>query len=125
MFRFILAIMLLATLPALAEPMPRSLFFSGDELAQINAAVAEEPLAGGKDAALRLGAIMYLAPDRWTVWLQDRAFRPDTRDERISIVSVTPASVTLTVTSPLTGQRQTVTLHPNQSYNLLTGVSSF
>lgn len=125
MTQFLVLLLCLLPMPLLAEPVPRSLFFTAEEQASIDRAVAQQPIAANAAYVIRLNAIMYLAPDRWTVWVQDKVFRPDTRDERLAITSVTPNEATLRVTMPLTGEMKSVTLQPNQSYDLLNGTIGF
>lgn len=118
-------LLLVLSLQAQAESMPRSLFFTTEEQASIDYAVTQQPTAVNPAYVIRLKAIMYIAPDRWTVWLQDKTFRPDTRDERITITNVTPNEATIKVTLPLTGGTKSVTLQPNQSYDLLSNAIGF
>jgi hypothetical protein len=144
----LLAALLLAPLPA---PLPalaaadESLLFTADELSRIREAMAarESALRGRPEpvrtapataplpeaprfsgtAALNLGAILYLGPDRWQIWLNGLPFTVSPGEEaaNIRILSVTPGKVRLDVSGLAGENRAAVTLSPNQTYLLDSG----
>lgn len=113
-----LTIILCLLAPSVAA---QSLFFTAEETARIDATIAAEPPADLTAYRVQLDAILYVDEARWTIWLNDRAYRPETQDDRLRILSVTPDRVVLRVGSPLGQNPRHVTLRPRQSLNLLTG----
>jgi len=120
-FFFIFA--LCATAPCWAqEPLP-SLFFTPDEVTQVEAEIAARPNAfAGKDQThLHLDSLLYFGPDRWSAWLQGERWTPTTQKPSLHIVSVNPDSVTLALPAQGSRPAQTVVLHVHQSVDLSTG----
>jgi len=106
-----------------ADQEASSLFFTPEEVATIKSEAAKQPtlFALEEKYKLTLQTIVYYAPDDWTVWLQNRAWTPATRDAHLRIERVTPESVTLCATLASGRQTDSVTLHPHETLNLLTG----
>ncbi|MFA6279649.1 MAG: hypothetical protein WC612_02515 [Bdellovibrionales bacterium] len=119
---FLAALALFAS-PLRAQEAPPSLFYTPQEVWQIETALRrEEPalLAQAKHV-LHCGSIMYVSADQWTVWLQGEKWTPQTDRPNLHIQSVEPDSVRLSIL--LLGEKEPreVTLRTNQSLNLLTG----
>jgi len=120
----------LAALRALAEP-PRSLFFRADEVEYGNAILegekadrqARDVMAGLQSPAApapepeppdaHLGALVYLGPDRWVLWLNGERRTPRDRGGAMRIVAVGPDRVRIGWTGA--GAYQ-VDLKPYQTY---------
>ncbi len=98
-----------------------SLFFTPKEMAKIKYAVQRNRNAGHAKHLIHMGSLIYFGEDRWVIWLLGRKWTPETKSRSITIQYVTPDSAKLTIKHPVLPRPRTITLHPHQSFNLLTG----
>lgn len=100
-----------------------SLFFTQDQRAQIDEEVRKTPpdIAARARHLLHLSSIMYFGADNWTLWLQGKRWTPSTTDPNVTIRSVTPTDVRLSVKLQNGAILDSVLLRPHQSLNLLNG----
>ena len=95
-----------------------SLFFSSAEIAQA------QSLAKGIDKPtmpdISLGAVMYVAPNDWVLWLQGQKWTPATVHEDLKVVGVQPDKVHLIWHRP-DGGKQDIFLSPHQTFQTNTG----
>ncbi len=106
-----------------AQDAPPSLFYSPQEVWQIETALRHEQPALLTQAkhVLHCGSLVYIDQDQWIVWLQGEKWTPQTARPNLHILSVTPESVHLSLLMGGEKEPREVTLRPNQSFNLLTG----
>ncbi len=126
-----LALALLGTAPALAEPgtpapqgpkvlrpppaLPDSLMFSSNEVLQLTNArrgVVTVEQGGGVIPALTLAGAMVSGPQDWTLWVNGRRLVPGTKTEGYEVVQVTERWVEFKID----GMDTPVRLQPNQTY---------
>lgn len=120
---FLIALILAVPAPLQAQDAAASLFYSPQEIWQIETALRREQPALLTQAkhVLHCGSLVYVGPDQWTVWLQGEKWTPQTDRPNLHILSVTPDSVRLSILMRGEKEPREVTLRPNQSLNLLTG----
>ena len=80
---------------------------------------AKETPAGQGD--IRLGAILYYAPNDWTLWVRGERWTPDSTSEDLRILSVTPNEVVVAWREDKDSEQKEITLKPNQMYQISTG----
>ena len=68
------------------------------------------------------GAILYYAPDDWTIWLQNAEWTPGTSRPGLRVTQVTADEVRLTLAPPLVAAPRDIALKPYQTYRLSSGV---
>lgn len=120
-FTYLLAFCLLA--PPCYAMTPSSLFFTEDEMRQIEEHVQKKPhvFAPIGKHQLHLGTILFYGPSNWSIWLQNEKWTPETSKPHLRVIEVTADYVKLRVI-PFDGQAPIeATLRPHQSLNLLTG----
>lgn len=105
---------------ALAEPTEYSLFFSPDEVSQIETLAAKTPRAAANTGDVYLDAIFYYAADNWVLWLRGQKWTPSTTDPDVQVMDVKPDEVRLHV-SMAGSEIHDVTLKPHQTFQLSTG----
>ncbi|MDD3287758.1 MAG: hypothetical protein PHX43_01960 [Alphaproteobacteria bacterium] len=96
----------------------RSIFFTDQELSEIDAITAAARMGNPDSAADRvhLGAIIYSGPNNWRVWLQGNIWTPETNNQNVRIIDVTPQQVRISLASPDNGPSKEITLRPHQTY---------
>jgi hypothetical protein len=111
--------------PALgfAETSGPSLFFTGNEVNEINRAYALLPQTQTPRPMhlLHLDSILYFSSAQWSVWLQGKKWTPDMRDDRITIQEVGRDYIRLKALLQNGRMVEIARLELNQSLNLLTG----
>lgn len=101
------------------SPPSVSLFLTEDEQTRL---AATTPLTTPEDPAdVRLDAIAYYAPDRWTLWVRGEEWTPTTRRAYLKILHVKSDTVTLSYRADAGSGFHTLTLHPRQTYRAATG----
>ena len=88
----ILMLLLFAT-SANAAPPTISLFLTPQESREAATQAAKSAPAGQGD--ISLGAILFFAPNDWTLWLQGERWTPETSRQNLRIISVTADEVRL------------------------------
>jgi len=118
---FFLFFFLAFSAPSYATTPPPSFFFSPDEIQKITQEIKKSNQTNMPNHMIRLDSLMYFGKDRWTLWMQGKKWTPETQSKDIEILSVTPDQVRLSVTPQGSMEKKEITLHPNQSFDLLTG----
>ncbi len=120
---FLAALILVVPTPLQAQDAATSLFYSPQELWQIETALRREgsTLLTQAKHVLHCGSLVYVGPDQWIVWLQGEKWTPQTDRPNLHILSVEPESVRLSILMRGEKEPREVILRPNQSLNLLTG----
>lgn len=93
MIRSIVLTLCMALLPfpgLAAETLPSSLFFTDEAIADIHAATIRDDVRN-----LHLDAIAFYSAQRWTLWIQGKAWTPADVSKDFTILAVTPSSVTM------------------------------
>lgn len=112
-------ILLIYAFPAAADDMPQhSLLFSPQQTREAEN-LADKSLPAGA-AGIHLGAIIYYDRNDWTLWLQHKRWTPQTHEDDLKILDVTPASVELLWRDD-NGDEREITLRPDQTYQIATG----
>ena len=120
MIQLVLIFLLSMTATAKADAIPlHSLFLSQEDMNKANRLAAQTRPAGTGD--IRLGALMYYAPDDWSLWLQGEKWTPQTRRDDLRILEVTSSDVQIAWRDD-DNQEHSIRLKPNQSYQIATGL---
>ncbi len=118
---FFLFFFLVFSAPSYATEVPPSFFFSPDEMQKITQEIKKSNQTTMPKHVIRLDSLMYFGKDRWTLWMQGKKWTPKTQSKDIEILSVTPTHATLSITLQGSMEKKKITLHTNQSFDLLTG----
>lgn len=105
--------------PAIAgDELPqKSLFLAPQEAHEAQLLARQEATRTGN---IHLGAVVFYAPDDWTLWLQGEKWTPDTVRGDLGVLEVTEDSVSLTWRDE-NGVDRNFTLKPNETYEIATG----
>ena len=114
----------LLTAPASAkDALPSaSLFFTPQESREAAALAAKSSPTGQGD--ITLSAIMYYAPNDWTVWIQGERWTPQTSREDLHILDVRSDQVRLLWRgdgAKGAASEKEITLRANQTYQISSG----
>ncbi len=69
---------------------------------------------------IHLGAVIYYAPNDWTLWLQGEKWTPETSREDLRVLAVTVDEVRLSWQGEDDAPPREIILRPNQSYQIAT-----
>ena len=123
MFSRLLPVLALLFLSGPTLAATESLFFTPDQLARINQEVLKNPPVKSAHSkhVLHLGSVLYFGKEKWVIWLQGRKWTPETQEQQVRVLDVSPKAVRLTVTLRNGSLLENVVLRPHQSLDLLTG----
>lgn len=104
---------------AQSAPPAQSLFLTPDEEARAASDHTPYGTAALRDPAdLTLDALIYYAPDHWSLWLQGEPWTPTTRHTNIRILSVSENDVRLSYRPDPRYPAREIKLHPHQTYHI-------
>ncbi len=90
--------------PVIEEPQP------GDEEVPLPRITGPQPVPN-----LFLGALIYVGPDNWSVWANDRAIASDRPDDEVAVTAISPDGVAVFWTPEGEPRGFSATLRPNQT----------
>ena len=123
--KYYIAFFILLCLPAHAAERPAipesTLFFSDDKAQEIEMLAREIVAPQARSAGIHLGAILYFAPNNWTLWLQGEKRLPGSENAGIRIVSVEPNLAHIQWKNAQNAAPQDIKLRPHQTFVMATG----
>ncbi|MDE1900898.1 MAG: hypothetical protein KGI37_04535 [Alphaproteobacteria bacterium] len=112
-------VILFYALPAAADDMPQQSLFLSPQQTRDAEKLADQSLPAGA-AGIHLGAIIYYDRNDWTLWLQHKRWTPQTHEDGLKILDVTPASAELLWRDD-NGDERDITLRDGETYQIATG----
>jgi hypothetical protein len=73
---------------------------------------------------IKLDALTYYAPQRWSVWINKRKITPETNDPLIRIISINDQSATIEASTAMDTTPSVFTLQAGQSFDLTQQMTS-